>query len=101
VPSSTAENGHDRLRVNFSLLPGVAVAGTIILFQLFVIAAATTQNRKEEIPIRGSVHKPAKPKSPGRPKKAESKRPPAPQKPSGKGKNEAKTSTAAEGAVTT
>jgi hypothetical protein len=70
VPSSAAENGYMRqIRVNFSLLPGVAVAGTIILLQLFVIAAATAPNKTNEVPVRETVHKSAQPKSPGRPKK--------------------------------
>ena len=69
VPSSTVENGHDQLKVNFSLLPGVAVATTIILFQLFVMAATTVPNKTNEVPTRKSAQNPAKPKSPGRPKK--------------------------------
>lgn len=69
VPSSTVENGHDRLKVNFSLLPGVAVAATIILLQLFVITAAATPDRSDEVPARKSAQNPAKPKPPGRPKK--------------------------------
>ena len=101
VPSSTVENGYGRQRVNFSLLPGVAVAATIILLQLFVIAAATAPNKTKEVPARKSAQNPAKPKSPGRPKKAESGRPPAPQKIRGKEKSEAKKSTISEGAATT
>ena len=85
VPSRTVENEHDQLRMNFSLLPGVAVAGTIILLQLFVIVAATQPKYPEKIPARESVQKPAKLKLPERPKKAESKNPSVPQKPAGKG----------------
>ena len=100
VPGSAAENGYDRQRVNFSLLPGVAVAATIILLQLFVIAAATAPNETNEVPARKSAQNPAKPKSPGRPRKEEPGRPPTPQKSGGKGKSAAKVNSAAEGATT-
>ena len=69
VPSSTVENGYERQKVNFSLLPGVAVAATLIMLQLFVIAAATAPNKTKEVPARKSAQNPAKPKSPGRSKK--------------------------------
>jgi hypothetical protein len=98
---TNAENAQNRLSVNFDLLPGVAVAATIILLQLFVIAAVTKPKSPDKIPIRESVQKPPKPKSPGRPKKAKSVHPPIPEKPSGKRKNEAKVSSPAEGIVTT
>ena len=70
VPSSTAEDGSTRqIRVNSSLLPGVAVAGAIILLQLFVIAAATTPSKTDEVPVRESARNPARPKSLRRPNK--------------------------------
>lgn len=70
VPSSTAEDGSTRqIRVNSSLLPGVAVAGAIILLQLFVIAAATKPSKTDEVPARESAHNPARPKLPKKPKK--------------------------------
>ena len=70
VPSSTAEDGCTRqIRVNSSLLPGVAVAGAIILLQLFVIAAATKPSKTDKAPVRESAHYPARPKSPKKPKK--------------------------------
>ncbi len=100
VPSSTAENGHNRLSVNFALLPGVAVAGTIILLQLFMIAAATTIET-DDAPVGESAPKLARPKSPGRPKKKEPEQPPSLRKSSMKRKSEAKLSSAPEEATTT
>jgi len=101
VPSSTVENGYERLKVNFSLLPGVAVAAAIILLQLFVIAAATAPNKTNEVPTRKSAQNPAKPKSPGRPKKEKPRHPLAAQKSVEKGKSEAKKSSTTEVAATT
>jgi hypothetical protein len=52
LPNSAAETGHVRsFSVNYSLLPALAVAGTVILLQLFVIAAATTPNRTGEVSV--------------------------------------------------
>ncbi len=101
VPSSIVENGYERQRVNFSLLPGVAVAVTIILLQLFVMAATTAPNKTNEVPARKSAQNPAKPKPPGRPKKEKPRRPLAAQKSVGKGKSEAKVSATVEKAATT
>lgn len=100
VPGNAGGNAESRFRVNFSFLPGVAVAGTIILLQLFMIAGATTI-KTDDVPVGESAHKLARPKSPGRPRKEEPGRPPTLPKSGGKGKSEAKKNTGAEGAATT
>jgi len=88
----------------YFLLPGVAlgVAAAVVLSQVLLLASRMPPDEKSEPPAKKPERFMVKPKSPGRLKKAESKRPPVPQKPSGKGKNEAKASGgAAEGAATT
>lgn len=101
VPGGAGENGHNRLSVNFELLPGLAVSGIIVLLLSFVIAALTTPIRANEVPTGASALKPIKPKSPSRPKRREPESPPAPQKPGGKRKNEPKASSPVEAAATT
>lgn len=101
VPGDSAENGHDRWHVNFAVLPGVAVAGTIILLQLFVIAASLKPDRTDQVPLDTSASKPVKSKSPGESKKSERNRPPVTQKSGPKEKGGAKASTVSEGATRT
>ena len=61
-----ASNGHD-LSVNFVLLPGVAVAGTIILLQLFMIAGKTTPVKAEDVAVGEIVPKSPQSGSPVKP----------------------------------
>jgi len=93
VPNNATEPRHTRIiSVNYYLLPAVAVAGTVVLLQLFVIAATTTPHKTDE----GSAKEPAKPKYRGRPKKEEAEDPlPAP-KSRGKGKNKPETTAVGE-----
>jgi hypothetical protein len=92
----------------YSMLPGVAlgVAAAVVLSQVLVLANKTTLNEKSVIGTKRTVSDGNKPKDttakskPGRPKKVESKNPPALQKPAGKGKNEVKMNTSAEGTKT-
>jgi len=72
VPNTATETGHTRnISVNYSLLPAVAVAGTVILLQLFAVAATTSTNERNKAFTAEPTRQPANPKSPGRPKKEE------------------------------
>ena len=86
-----------------SLLPGVAlgVSAAVLLSQVLLLDSRTSPDERSESLAKKSERSVVKPKSPGRPKKKETSRPPAPQKPGGKRKNEAKTSTRAEEPETT
>ena len=51
LPSSAAETRHIRsISVNYSLLPALAVAGTVILLQLFIVATTTRCDKAAEGP---------------------------------------------------
>ena len=70
APNSAAESEYTRnVAVNYSLLPYVALAGTVILLELLVIAVRTSPDTGVEIPSKKPVHPSVAPKSPGRPKK--------------------------------
>jgi ABC-type uncharacterized transport system permease subunit len=92
--------------LNYILLPYVALAVAILLSQLLLFASKILPHEKSDVITKGTGPLAQKPKSniskskPGRPKKAESKSPPALQKPAGKGKNEVKMNTSAEGTKT-
>lgn len=102
MPNNMAEVEHTRnITVNYSLLPTLTLTGVIVVLQLFIIAATTRPDETNTVAPKEPAHPATKPKSPGRPKKTESERSPAAQKPGGKGKSEAKASAAAEGAATT
>lgn len=71
VPSRTAETGDTRnISVNYSLLPVVTLAGTVILLQLFVVAAASARDGADEPSTKEPAGRPA-PELRGRPKKKE------------------------------
>ena len=57
IPGDNPANSGDGLSVNFALLPGVAVAGTIALIELFVIAGATTSTKTDDATVGEIVHK--------------------------------------------
>jgi ethanolamine transporter EutH len=67
VPGQDPVDGGQNLSVNFALLPGVAVAGTIILLQLFMIAGATTPIKVDETAVGQVVHKSPRSESPAKP----------------------------------
>jgi hypothetical protein len=49
LPSSAAETRHVRsISVNYSLWPALAVAGTVILLQLFIIAATPWEDKADD-----------------------------------------------------
>jgi uncharacterized membrane protein YozB (DUF420 family) len=79
----------------------LAVAASVVLSQVMLLASRIPPSEKPEPPVKKTEHAAVKSRSPGRPKKAESGRPPAPQESGVKGKNEAKKSTTTEGAATT
>ena len=96
--SSGPEAGNKpNVTLNYILLPYVALAVAILLSQLLLFASKILPGEKPEAIAKPTEPKLAKPKSPGRPKKTEAGRSPAAQKPGGKGKSEAKVSSAAEG----
>jgi len=108
VPTAASGNAANAPVGYFYPLPWVAlaVATAVVLSQVLLLASRIPPS--EELPTgdrktdsKESEHSLSKPKSRGRPKKAESKRPPVPQKSGGKGKGEAKASSAAEGAAIT
>ena len=102
MPNNIAEVEHTRnITVNYSLLPALTLTGVIVMLQLFIIAATTRPDETNKVAPKEPACPAKKPKSPGRPKKTEAGRSPATQKPDGKGKSEAKASSAAEGAATT
>ena len=73
-PSSNTAAESDTTRsvsLNYSLLPVIALAGTVILLQLFAVAAATARDETDERPTTEPARQPAKPKPCGRPKKEE------------------------------
>jgi hypothetical protein len=71
--------------VNYSLLPAIAVAGTVILLQVFVVVATTTPDETDEGSAKGPAREPAKPNR-GRRKKEEADLPLAKPKPHGRPK---------------
>ena len=101
--SSSGREIGDKTNVtlNYILLPYVALAVAILLSQLLLFASKILPGEKPEAIVKSTEPKLAKPKSPGRPKKKEAGRSPVAQKPGGKGKSEAKASSATEGAATT
>lgn len=102
MPNNIAEVEHTRnITVNYSLLPALTLTWVIVILQLFIIAATTRPDETNTVAPKEPAHPATKPKLPGRPKKTEAGRSPAAQKPGGKGKSEAKASSAAEGAATT
>ena len=102
MPNNIAEVEHTRnITVNYSLLPALTLTGVIVMLQLFIIAATTRPDETNRVAPKEPARSATKPKSPGRPKKAEAGRSPAAQRPGGKGRSEAKASSAAEGAATT
>jgi len=98
VPNNATETGRPRsISVNYSLLWALAVSGTVVLLQLFVIVATTPPAKTDEGLLKESANQPREPKSRGRRKKEETEAQlPAPNS-SGKEKNKAKKSTAGEG----
>ena len=102
MPNNIAEVEHTRnITVNYSLLPALTLTGVIVMLQLFIIAATTGPDETNKVAPKEPAYPATKPKSPGRPKKTEPGRSQTAQKPGGKGKSEAKASSAAEGAATT
>ena len=102
MPNNIAEVEHTRnITVNYSLLPALTLTGVIVMLQLFIIAATTRPDETNTVAPKEPARPAKKPKSPGRPKKTEAGRSPAAQRPGGKGKDEAKASSVAEGAATT
>ena len=102
IPNNIAEVEHTRnITVNYSLLPALTLTGVIVMLQLFIIAATTRPDETNKVAPKEPAYPAIKPKSPGRPKKTEPGRSPTAQKLGGKGKSEAKASSAAEGAATT
>jgi len=110
-PGYTNPNAGSEINVEvagYSMLPGVAlgVAAVVVLSQVLVLANKTPLNGNSDVITKGIVSHTNKPKNttvksrPGRPKKVESKSPPVPQKPVGKGKKEAKTNSSVEGTAT-
>ncbi len=100
--SSGLETGNKtNVTLNYILLPYVALAVAILLSQLLLFASKILLAEKPAAIAKSAEPKPAKSKSPGRPKKTEAGRSPAAQKPGGKGKSEAKASSAVEEAATT
>ena len=67
IPGNDPASSGPGLSVNFALLPGVAVAGTIILLQLFMIAGTTTPVKEGEVPTGDIVPKSPKLGSPVKP----------------------------------
>ena len=65
--NNSANSGSPEPSVNFALLPGVAVAGTIILLQLFMIAGATTPIKAGDVAVKEIVPKSPQSKSPAKP----------------------------------
>ena len=55
IPGSDPASSGRGLSVNFALLPGVAVAGTIILLQLFMIAGTTTPIKADDVAVKEIV----------------------------------------------
>lgn len=89
--------------VHHSSLHKVAlvVAAAVVFSQVPLLANKISLNEKPEATTKKSERSIIKPKSPGRPKKAESERPPTPPKSGGKEKNVAKISTGIERTTTT
>jgi hypothetical protein len=84
----------------------LTVAGAIVLSEVLVLADGMPSSKKppagdSDTSTKESERSLPKPKSPGRPKKAESKSPPSTQKPAGKGKSKANVSPASEGVTKT
>ncbi len=101
MPNNIVEAEHARnITVNYSLLPALTLTGAIVMLQLFIIAATTRPDETNPVASKEPARAAKKTKSPGRPKKTEAGRSPAAQKPGGKGKNEAKAGSVAEGAAT-
>ena len=70
APNSAAGSEHTRnIAVNYSLLPYMALAGTVILLELLVIAVRISPDTGGEVHSKKPVHPSVKPKSSGRPKK--------------------------------
>ena len=55
IPGSDPASSGGGLSVNFALLPGVAVAGTIILLQLFMIAGTTKPIKADDVAVKEIV----------------------------------------------
>ncbi len=101
MPNNIAEVEHTRnITVNYSLLPALTLTGAIVMLQLFIIAATTRPDEANTVAPKEPARPAKKPKSPGRPKKKEAASSPAAQRPGGKGKNEAKAGSVAEGPAT-
>jgi hypothetical protein len=63
LPSSAAETRHVRsISVNYSLWPALAVAGTVILLQLFIVAATPWEDKAAEGPDKQPAGQPMKQK---------------------------------------
>ena len=64
LPSSAAETRHVRsISVNYSLWPALAVAGTVILLQLFIIAATPWEDKADDGHDKQSAGRPMKQKA--------------------------------------
>jgi len=79
IPGNDPGDSGRGLSVNFALLPGVAVAGTIALIELFVIAGATTSTKTDDATVGEIVHKSTRSGSSTKPKQ-KSKTSPKPSK---------------------
>lgn len=56
LPSSAGETGHTQsISVNYSLLPALAVAGTVILLQLLIIVATPWEDKADDGHVKQSA----------------------------------------------